>query len=251
MESAAIEKHAIRTNSVFLMLSATVYERFWSGRALRVWEIMLWSIAAVYLGLNQYLLLPEQILIPLTWSSWGALLYLTPLILAIWDFRASLPCGTSDEILRTAPVTGWHVIGSRFLIVVTTWIRIFAPIFVVLLCSITNVNTPDLYLPHPYPVAILQILGWMLLFASWGFLTFSFSGRRHGQYSAIYFGIPFGLLIAMYFAKPYFRRMPALEDLWYNQYRLWPEIIEKYGIHAIWLSALLLLAAVFRWGRRK
>ena len=251
MESTVIEKQAVRSNSVFLMLFATVYDRFWSGKALGVWEILLWSIAAIIFGLNQYLLLPEWIIVPMTWASWASVVYLTPLILAVWDFKASLPRGTSDEILRTAPVTGWHVIGSRFLVVVTTWLRLFTPMLIVLLYSANSVRGLMIWPPDTFTGAVLRILGWMLLFAAWGFLAFSFSGRRHGQYSAIYFGLPFGLLVAMYFAKPYLRHMPALEDLWYNQFRLWPEIIEKYGIHAIGLAALLLLAAVLRWGRRK
>ncbi len=107
--------------------------RIQSSGTMRVMEIVLWSITALYLGLLTSHLTPYVV------GSWAfriaywTIFATTPFLIGGWVHRTHFVPG--DETLKITPVRASEVINPRVKAVAVTWLRFAAPLIVLLVVS--------------------------------------------------------------------------------------------------------------------
>ncbi len=192
--------------SPFSALYSHSLNRIWSGRAIRFWEVFSWTVLAIYLGFRiadyRLFYIERGAFI----VAYLVLFILTPLVVPAWVYRTHMIAGAADEFMKTAPVAAFKVLGSRFVAILVTWLRIFGPWIVVLV--LTHEYTFDGYFIHPFDrwkyatighllhfpylkgwdpdwlvlpsgtlvssffqvLAVCNVIGWLMLPIAWGFL---------------------------------------------------------------------------------
>jgi hypothetical protein len=109
------------------------WRRIWSIRAVVVWETILWSILALYLGL----LTGDLRFVPFSTYVMAALYWLvimtTPIVIAVWITHVHITTGSADNALLSTSIAPLHVITPRFFAIFLSYIRLYAPLVILIL----------------------------------------------------------------------------------------------------------------------
>lgn len=208
------------------------YRRIWSGNGLWIFETVLWCLACAYVAFKVFDLTSYQLKSIVETICRFGLPGLTPIIIGIAIYKAMVNIGTGDESLRGVPLTGYQVVGPRFLAIFLTWLQLIAPMLVVFLVLTLYMVKGFSYFPvSPYvifsfgyffvewfvgdslshiwhsgpsgnftPVAILllQAVGWGLLPISWGLIWATIYQRRGGPFLVVF--LLYLLIPALFFS---------------------------------------------------
>lgn len=139
------------------------YRRIWSGNGFWIFETVLWCLAGAYVAFKLFDLTSWQLDMVLEKICRYGLPGLTPIIIGIAIYKAQVNIGTGDESLRGVPLTGYQVVGPRFLAVFFTWLQIMIPIVVVFLINALDfLKQVPSYIDNP-----LQLLSTSYIFITW------------------------------------------------------------------------------------
>ncbi len=149
-------------SSPFRAIYSHTYRRIWggrSGRAIRFWEIVFWSLLAIYTGLSLSVRLPGNIQFFAKWISYYALVGLTPFTIAALIFRGHASVGSADESLKAIPLSPALLIFPRMLAIFVSWLQLFVPLIILYLVSMNLIANPPLYgLDYPYTRFAVSLL---------------------------------------------------------------------------------------------
>ncbi len=241
------------TVSSFGTLYRLANERIWSSRALRGWTVTLWSIFAVILTAEiwgYYHL--EVVYFIATWS-FVLIFLLTPVFMATWVHRTHVSAGSLDEHLRILPIHPISIFIPRLTAVLLAWIQFFAPFLLVVIIY------PGFVMFTPFSGLIstvklvcvsLQILGWVLIWATWGFLIGSVIMKRGGSFILAYF-LPAIMAVTLVALFAHFSLMYLTVWLIFRGYLFLPIWLQMIGYAGLILSPLFLLSGSLAWGRGK
>ncbi len=258
-------------SSSFGALFRMAYGRIWASRALRGWEIAFWSILAVFLALNLHRYFPFIVAWRLFLYVKVAMLIVTPILLAGWIYEAHTSISVDDDSLKSLPIRGISIVLPRFTAVVVSWLRLFASLIPILLLELHKFYSfRDLHRSYPFnaeeymypwfvPVIMLQLVGWVVICTSWGFLSGSISGTR-SRYFLVYYYLPIviALITTFYVNNKYLflgqLMFPITLDhiflmAFFSDCEFWPKWMQIAGIAGFILGFQLLVMAGNRWRR--
>jgi hypothetical protein len=196
------------------------YRRIWSGNGFWIFETILWWLTGAYVAFKLFDLINFQLDLFIGFVCRYGLPGLTPIIIGIAIYKAQVNVGTGDESLRGVPLTGYQVVGPRFLAVFLTWIQIMAPmavmflvhswgllkeisyfvdnsfqllatsnIFITWLESGGLLINSNLLVTNDLIIAVLlliQAIGWGVLPITWGLIWATIYQRRGGPFIFAY-----------------------------------------------------------------
>jgi hypothetical protein len=229
-----------------------------------VWGTVAWCIAAAIVALTLWpytytrvIVIPEQLYRPLFWifvDSFKVYFALTPIVIGLAVYRSHVSAGMGDESLRDVPLKPHQLLLPRMAAVGLTWLQFAAPLaFLFIAWPIQTNNMLDMpeWLRESFLMEavrcimiFVQVVGWGLLWLTWGFWWGSFYQRRGGLFLIAY--VSFLLLPACLYAIEGFGIPEWLFG--YTEGR-WTTAIFTCAC-GILLSARYFALACRAWGRR-
>ncbi len=262
--------------------------RIWTGKGMQVWEVVSWTVLAVYLGfrLNDVRFIFTE---TLAFRIGYLLIFvLTPLLVPAWVYRVHIVSSGSDEPVRTVPLSPIQVLGPRMLAVLVTWLRAYAPwiLLVVLADEFTfsglfidplarwDHAAAGHFFSFPYLggwnsaeganlpfyitetlflyVSIAYIIGWILTPIAWAFLWGTVFQRKPGGFLFAY-----TTLIVIMSGLILLGRTSEKYQLSGSAYRTQPVLEPEFtalllviGCSGLLLSVVSIIIACKVWGRR-
>lgn len=119
------------SESPSLAIFSYAYRRIWSGRGASFWEILFWSVFALYLGFWFFKLVPYKVEYWLFLSSVVLIPAITPLVVGIGVYKSHVNVGMADESLKSVPLKPIQVLGPRMLAVFLTWVQFIMPLILI------------------------------------------------------------------------------------------------------------------------
>jgi hypothetical protein len=238
------------------------YGRIWSRKGLNVLEIILWSILAAYSAIYLHGYAPQFVAWRLFFYIRVAMLIVTPILLAGWIYEAHISISPEDDSLKSLPIRGISIVLPRFTAVVVSWLRLFYSLIPIMLVDFHRcyyMTAEEQMNPWLVPMIMFQLVGWVIICASWGFLSGSISGRRN-SYFLVYYYLPLviALIISSYVNNKYlFQGQPMfpitidfiLIHVFFSDFEFWPKWMQIAGIAGYFLGFQLLAMAGNRWRR--
>ena len=168
---------------VFHFLYWTAYDKIWSGRAMRAWEIFFWIPLAAIIGFQFAGYVEGYQLSAPVLASLIILLVVTPFVVGVWAYKAYFSMGKVAVSLMTVPLTAFSILLPRFLAVLATVFQFFLPIFVLLIyCMMAGGSGFGAAL-----FILLLYAGGVCFLTGWAFLSGSLSLKRGGNFFLWYF----------------------------------------------------------------
>ncbi len=255
MASSAESKSSYRPASTFLTLFRLAYNRIWKSRALRGWEMFWWLICVTWLvsrlhGYQLIFLNPFLFLIV-----WGCLIILTPILVATWVNAALVTTGFNDDALRIIPIGPFNLLWPKLMAVFLTWFQFFLPLLFIfaglakyrpLTFEMETTITPGMIF-----LAFAELVGWMALWSSWGFLCGSHSKGNTVAYMVQYYLSPAIQVICILGIFKLTGGTTNFLQLILATTRILPDWLELIGSAGLLLWFLIMVLACSVWGRRK
>jgi hypothetical protein len=182
------------------------------------------------------------------------LILLTPILLAAWVNAAHVTTGLYDDTLRIVPLSPYSVLYPKLLAVALTWLQFFLP-FLIFLAGLAAHNFFEINLNRNIPGilifwAIIELVGWMFMWSSWGIMCGSRITVKGGMFMALYY-IPAVIFLIFLFAgfnlQGYFGFL--LVGV-FKTYRILPVWLEFLGIFGYFFGFIFMLLARNIWEKR-
>jgi hypothetical protein len=149
-------------NEIWKFLWTIAWGKIWSSRLLNIIELVLWCLLAGYMAL---MVLHLDLLFNTFWPTailYWLIVFSSPYLIGSWIYKVHFRTGPGNEVLSGLPVYPSHVVGSRFMAILLSWLRIYIPAVILVIMlgeTLTGIQCPDTSVRWSF-YAVCQ-LGWM------------------------------------------------------------------------------------------